>query len=152
MSLRQVGVELNGPLCSAVSGVKNSRISVIVIQGESPGRPLGHRLQNVGPCKIGIDRKALFYQAPCFVDQFDLHGPMKGSVGVGRAPVVVIGLPPRWGLPHCPLGFGLAYMSGKDCCDSTGNLVLHLENVVDLAIVVLRPAVRAGLCIDQTAR
>ena len=61
----------------------------------------------------------------------------------------VMRLPGRRRLQQRALRLGLVHMGHQDRNDRPGNLVLNSEDVLQLAVVTLRPTVSAGNSIDE---
>ena len=68
---------------------------------------------------------------------------------ISRLQVIVVGLPGLRRLVERALDLGLVDMGGEDRDDRAGHLVLDREDVLELAVVALGPAVGAGHGIDE---
>src|ERR1700686_1170922 len=67
----------------------------------------------------------------------------------GSAHVVVIGFPSYGRFQQRALSFGLVYVSRKNRDNRACNLVLNREDILDLAVIPLGPALGAVFGIDK---
>ena len=71
---------------------------------------------------------------------------------VKAADEVVVGLPCCRRLQQRPFDLGLPHMCDQQRRNRAHDLVLNREHVVERSIVALRPAMGAGLCINELCR
>src|SRR5262245_17318635 len=68
---------------------------------------------------------------------------------MNRAQVVVVRLPGRGRLVQCTIDLCLVHMSSEDRGNRAGQLILDREDVLELTVVALGPAMGAGYGIDE---
>src|SRR5262249_31868551 len=73
----------------------------------------------------------------------------EGGQSVGGTHVIVVSPPSRGRLGQCSLYLGLAHVGSEHRYNRTRDLVLHREHILNIAIITLGPAMRAGAAIDE---
>src|SRR5262249_25654827 len=70
-------------------------------------------------------------------------------ISISATKIVIVGFPDRWWFQKRPVCLGLGHMSGKNCGDCARDFILNSEDVAQLAVIPLGPAMGSRHGIDE---
>src|SRR5262245_55416363 len=147
MSDGETGVDLNGRPSEMMRAFEGG--GTIFVQWVEPSNQVGIREGDIGPSIERIEGNGVLKEPPRLIKGSDVERRPHRGVDSRGAHEEIVCLPDRRRLQQGALQLGLVDIGHQDRNDRSRNLVLDGEDVIQLAVITLSPAMSAGERIDQ---